>query len=179
MPVATYWDLDLLDSLLQDYDDRIVVEFLCYGWPMSRNLFPLTDGSSHLNHKGAVDFPDTINHYLAMEQSNNTLLGPFSHNPFMDRTASPSLNSVLKHDSEELRVILDISFPMGSSVNDGIDKDKYLGVAIELAYSTIDAFATMVKAMGPGELMYKCDLHRAYRQIWMDPFDIPYQGFFW
>ena len=71
-----------------------------------------------------------------------------------------------------------MSFPMGTSNIDGIDKDKYLGVAIELAYLTIDAFATMVKVMGPGALMYKWDLHIAYRQIWTDSFDVPYQGFF-
>ena len=41
-----------------------------------------------------------------------------------------------------------MSFPMESSVNGGIDKNKYLGVAIELAYPTIDSFATMVKAVG-------------------------------
>ena len=70
-----------------------------------------------------------------------------------------------------------MSFSMGTSVNDAIDKDKYLGVAIELAYPTIDAFTTMVKAVGPGALMYKWDQCRAYRQIWMKPFDVPYQGF--
>ena len=37
----------------------------------------------------------------------------------------------------------------------------------------------MVKAVGPGALMYKRDLHQAYYQIWTDPFDVPYQGFFW
>ena len=72
-----------------------------------------------------------------------------------------------------------MSFPMGTSVNDGIDKDEYLGEAIELAYLTIDAFASMVKMVGPGALMYKWDLHRAYRQIWPDSFDVPYQGFYW
>ena len=100
VPVPTHWDLDLLDSLLQDYD-KMVVEFLRYGWPMSRNFFPLTDDSSHVNHKGALDFPNAINQYLLTEQSNNTLLGPFSHNPFPDRTASSLLNSIPKHDSEE------------------------------------------------------------------------------
>ena len=151
-PVLTHWDLDLLDSLLQDY---------------------ITDGSSHVSHKGALQFPTAINQYLCTEQANNTLLGPFPHNP------SSPLNSIPKQDSEEHRVILVMSFPMGTSINDGIDKDKYLGVAIELAYPTIDAFATMVKAVGPGALMYKWDLCRAYRQIWMDPFDVPYWGFFW
>ena len=91
VPVHTYRDLDLLDSLLEDHDDKIVVDFLHFGWPMSRSLF-----SSHVNQKGALDFPDVINQYLATEQSNNTLLGPFSHNPFPDRTASFPLNSVPK-----------------------------------------------------------------------------------
>ena len=146
---------------------------------MSQNLFPIINGSSHVNHKGAQDFPEAINQYLEIEQANNTLLEPFSYNPFLDRTASSPLNSVPKQDLDEFRVILDMSFPMGTSVNDGIDKDKYLGVAIESAYLTIDAFASMVKMVGPGALMYKRDLHRAYRQIWMDPFDVPYQGFYW
>ena len=74
-------------------------------------------------------------------------------------------------------MILDMSFPQGSSVNDPTDKDKYLWVAIELEYPAIDSFATMVRAVGPGTSMYKCDLHWAYRQIWTDPFHVPYQGF--
>ena len=59
---------------------------------MSRNLFPITDGSLHVNHKGALQFPTAINKYLHTEQANNTLLGPFPHNPFPDRTASSPLN---------------------------------------------------------------------------------------
>ena len=177
--VGTHWDLDLLDSLLQDCDDKIIVDFLYYGWPMSRSLFTLTTGSSHVNHKGASYFPDAINQYLTTEQSNNILLGQFSHNPFPNRTASSPLNSVPKRNSDECRVILDMSFPIGSSVNDGIEKDRYLGVFIDLAYPTINSFTTMVKAIWSGALMYKCDLHRAYRKIWNNPFDVPYQGFFW
>ena len=88
------------------------------------------------------------------------LLGPFFNNPFPDRTASSPLNSVPKWDSDERRVILNMSFPSGHSVNDGIDKDHYLGVSIDLTYPTINSF-------------------RAYHQIWTDPFDVPYQGFFW
>ena len=177
--VPTHWDLYLLESLLQDYEDKLVVDFLRYGWPMSRSSLPLTNGSAKVNHKGAIDFPDAINHYLATEYSNNTLPGSFFTNPFPDKTASSPLNSVLKHDSDERQVILDISFPPGHSVNDGINKEHYLGVSIDLTYPTIDSFVTMVKAMGPGALMYKKDLLWAYCQIWTDPFNVPYQGFFW
>ena len=141
------------------------MEFLRYGWPVSRSILPLTNGSAKVNYKGAIEFPDAINHYLATEHSDNTLLGLLFTNPFPDRTASSGLNSVPKHDSDERRVILDMSFPPGHSVNDRIDKDHYLGVTIDLTYPTIDSFATMVKAVGPGVLMYKRDLCRAYHQI--------------
>ena len=144
---------------------------------MSRSILPLTNWSAKVNHKGAIEFPDAISHYLATEHSNNTLLGPFFTNPFPDRTASSQLNSVPKWDSDERRVILNMSFPSGHSVNDGIDEDHYLGVSIDFTYPTLDSFTTMVKAVGPGALMYKRDLHRAYHQIWTDPFDVPYQGF--
>ena len=156
-----------------------MVEVLRYGWPMSRSILPLTNGSAKVNHKGALEFQDAINHYSATEHSNNMLLGPFFTNPFPDRTASSPLNSMPKRDSDEHQVILDMSFPLVHSVNDRIDKDHYLGVAIDLIYPTIDSFATMVKAVSPGALMYKRDLHWAYHQICTDPFDVPYQGFFW
>ena len=72
-----------------------------------------------------------------------------------------------------------MSFPPGHSVNDGINKDHYLGVLIDLTYPTIDSFTTMGKAVGPEALMYKRDLHRAYHQNWTDLFNVPYQGFYW
>ena len=177
VPVPTHWDLNLLDSLLEDYEDKLVVEFLRYGWPMSRSILPLTNGSAKVNHKGALEFPDAINHYLAIEHSHNMFLGPFFTNPFPDRTASSPLNSVLKRDSDECWVILDMSFHLGHSINDRIDKDCHLGVAIDLTYPTIDSLPTMVKAVSPGALMYKRDLHQAYHQIWTDPFDVPIRGF--
>ena len=177
VPVSTHWDLNLLGSLIEDFEDKQVVEFLRYGWPMSRSILPLTNRSAKVNHKETLEFPDAINHILATEHSNNTLLGPFFTNPFPDRTASSPLNSMPKRDSDEHWVILNMTFPSGHSVNDGIDKDHYLGVTIDLSYPTLDSFATMLKAVGPRALMYKRDLCWAYCQIWTDPFDVPYQGF--
>ena len=46
------------------------------------------------------------------------------------------LNTVGKRDSEERRVIVDLSWPCGHSVNDGIPSDSYLGEpCITLAYN--------------------------------------------
>ena len=74
VPVPTHWDLNLLENLLADYEDKLVVDFLRYRWPMSRSILPLTNRSAKINHKGTLDFPDAINHYLATEHSNNTFV---------------------------------------------------------------------------------------------------------
>ena len=96
--VPTHWDLDLLEFLLVDYDDKLTVDFLRFGWPMSRSILPLTNGLANVNHKGALQLPDAINHYPATQHSNNTLLGPFFTSQFPDRTASSMLDSVPKRD---------------------------------------------------------------------------------
>ena len=77
MPVPTHWDLNLLENLLADYENKLVVDFLRYRWPMSKSILPLTNGLAKINHKGTLDFADAINYYLATEHSNNILLGPF------------------------------------------------------------------------------------------------------
>ena len=50
VPVPTHWDLDWLGSLLEDYEDKLVVDFLRYDWHMSRSILPLTNGSAKVNH---------------------------------------------------------------------------------------------------------------------------------
>jgi hypothetical protein len=75
------------------------------------------------------------------------------------------LNSVTKKDSSERRVILDLSFPPGCSVNDNISKDIYLGEKIEVTYPNIDDLDGILKNKGRGSLMSKKDLKRAIQTI--------------
>ena len=89
VPVPTHWDLNLLEIFLADYENKLVVDFFRYRWPMSRSILHLRNGSAKLNHKGTLDFPDAINHYLATEHSNNTLLGPFFTNLFLKGQLCP------------------------------------------------------------------------------------------
>ncbi|XP_078582514.1 uncharacterized protein LOC144865570 [Branchiostoma floridae x Branchiostoma japonicum] len=88
-------------------------------------------------------------------------------------------NTVPKKDSESRRIVVDFSFPDSSSVNAGIPTDKYLGETFKLRYPSIDDFTAIVVKLGPGCLMYKRDLRRAYRQIYVDPGDYHLLGFCW
>ena len=89
------------------------------------------------------------------------------------------LNSVPKPDTTERRIILDLSWPVGSSVNDGIPTGLCLAQEFALVYPTVDLIADRVAALGPGCLLFKRDLRRAYRQFPVDPYDYPLLGYSW
>ena len=65
-------------------------------------------------------------------------------------------NSVPKGESER-RIIVDLSWPIGSSVNDGIPSKQYLGVDFQLVYPVVDDVAAHILALGPGYLLFKRD----------------------
>ena len=109
----------------------------------------------------------------------NAVTGPFSHNPFSCPVAVSPLNSVPKSDTTERQIILDLSWPVGSSENDGIQSGSFWAQEIALVYPTVDLLADRVAALGSGCLRFKRDLKQAYRQFPVDPRDYPLLGYFW
>ena len=83
------------------------------------------------NHKGATQFPEQMTKYIQKEITYDVVMGPYNKIPFEDNVGISRLSTRPKRDSEERRVILDLSFPIGNAVNDGIPKDTYLGLAAE------------------------------------------------
>ena len=67
----------------------------------------------------------------------------------------------------------------GTSVNDGIDKEMYLGEKVVIQYPRVDGLVALVKEKGPGCLLFKRDLRRAYRQLPIDPGDMHLVGYSW
>ena len=107
------------------------------------------------------------------------VIGPFSNNLFSCPVAVSPLNSVPKPDTTEQQIILDLSWPVRSSVNDGIPSGLYLAQEFALVYPTMDLIADRVAALGSGCLLFKRDLRRAYRQFPVDPYDYPLLEYSW
>ena len=163
---------DEWDRELGNYEDRQIVQFLRYGWPVTYTA-PTPPTSTSLNHASALRNPQAVDKFISKELSKEALLGPFDSPPFSPWTQISPLLTRDKPDGSGKRVIIDLSFPPGSSVNDGIIKNFHQGD--NFAYtlpSALDLADRMLQA-GRGCHMWKSDLERAYRQLRVDPLDYP------
>lgn len=165
-------------ELLVDYSDNIVCDFLEFGFPLDYSAKCLPHVSEYRNHNGARSHVMEVSEYLHTECTAGRIAGPFDAAPFADFMVSP-LNTVPKSDSSERRILVDLSWPFGSSVNDGIVKGSFLGQPFDLKFPTVDDVCSLVRRCGQGALIFKRDLAKAYRQFPMDPLDYQLLGYFW
>jgi len=103
-------------QLLHHYPDVLLCEFLEFGWPIRYVSAPpkLFDVRTH---KGSLCYPKDVSAYLQSEIGCGRVTGPFSSSPFesCDLVLSP-LNTISKRGTTKRLVIVDLSWPCGSSV---------------------------------------------------------------
>ena len=109
----------------------------------------------------------------------SAVVGPFESVPFESRVGVSSLSTREKKDSDDQRVIMDLSWPPSRLVNDGIAKDQFMWMWAKLMFPTIDTMAYHVAELGVGARMFKVDLTRYFRQLPMDQFNYSLLCFTW
>jgi hypothetical protein len=140
IPVKSGINISFFRQNLLDYDDKIICEFFEFGAPIGFKETLLEDDNTDIvNHKGAREFDDVLK-YLFKEASYGAIIGHFDKIPFPGHFKISPLNTVSKKDTLERRVILDLSFPAGNSVNDLFSKDNYLGEILQLSYPKVVTF---------------------------------------
>ena len=144
-----------------------------YGSPLDFDRSGLLQGT-YVNHSSALKFPDHVQNYIETEMKYGAIIGPFENFPFQCHV-SPFLTRD-KPNSSNRRVILDLSFPPGKSVNDGVYKDVYLDTYLELNYPSVDTVVNCLKALDTEALLYKIDISRAFSHIRIDPGDLDLLG---
>ena len=177
-PVQSGLNISAWRELLQGYHDDKLCDMLEFGFPLDvQGEVPVN--SVFRAHKGARDYPRHVETYLSSETSLGRMAGPFESNPLSANLHVSPMNTVPKDEADERRTIVDLSWPLGASVNDAISKDSYLGEPVTLRYTTIEDVCDLVREFGPGCLIYKRDLRKAYRQIPVDPRDYRFLGYYW
>ena len=130
------------------------------------------------NHKSAVDHPSDVDAYMEEEKKYDAILGSYDAKPIVGGHSSPFMTRA-KPNSDRRRVIIDISWPLGASVNAGIDKNTYLDAPFALTFLTVDGITNELKRLSRCALLYKVDVSRAFRHVKVDPGDYDLLGLEW
>ena len=114
IPVKSQINIQSWEELLEGYWDRQ------FGFPLGFNrTCPLKRDKE--NHKSAVEFPNHVTKYIGEEQKFGAIVGPFENPPIQNLHYSPFMTRN-KPNSDNRKVILNLSWPRGESVNAAVEK---------------------------------------------------------
>ena len=179
IPIPTNIRYDRIEAALGSevgIKESRVLDLLRYGMPI--NCSPnFGVKKPQKNHFSAISYKEAINEYIYKNVQCQAMLGPFTVSPIPDLSFSP-LMTVPKEESKR-RVIVDFSFPPGSSINDGISRSTYLEFEVQFSLPSVQSMVSRLNVIGRGALLYKRDLQGAFRQFCTDPGDYFFTGVSW
>ena len=95
-----------------------------------------------------------------LEVEKHAIFGPFQKLPFEQIHYSP-LMARNKTDGG-VRIIVDLLWPLGNSVNSCVPPDVYDDIPFNLKYPTVDQVVERIQLVGPTAKLFKVDLERAF-----------------
>ncbi|KAL9967839.1 hypothetical protein ACROYT_G026137 [Oculina patagonica] len=135
-----------------------------YGEKVSSTATNLVSASLH---------PKVVDDKIKKELDFHRLAGPFQFPP-LNPFRIPPLGVVPKKTPDEFRLIHHLSYPKGSSVNNGIDSEH-----TRVCYATVDDAIKFIKLAGPGCFLAKTGIKNAFRIIPISPDDYNLLGMQW
>ena len=149
-----------------------MVQLLKYGFPLAFNRNNILEYDKQ-NHAWAVNYPKDIQAYLWEEMLYGAILGSFDINPIELAHYSPFM-SRYKPGSQNRTVKIDLSWPKGNSINDGMHV-----WALTSLCPTVDHITDALKNLGKGSHLFKIDISRVFRYIKVDPADYDLLALHW
>ena len=167
-------NVTLLEEELVKHHDSSFVNSLCQGLRYGFHIGYTGPRTSFIanNLVSSSTHPDVVASHLAAECDSGHTAGPYSMPPCTPfRSAGIG---VVPKKSGGHRIIVHLSAPAGSAINEGIDPETY-----SLQYITVGDVVRHVKQHGVGALMYKVDIRHAFRNIPVHPDDWCLLGMVW
>ncbi|XP_053388195.1 uncharacterized protein LOC128551371 [Mercenaria mercenaria] len=166
---ATPINLDVLEGKIEKYPNTYDKAFILDGF---KNGFKLNYTGPRFsihssNLLSAQTNAENLNSKLQEDASLGRIIGPFSSSPMSNLRINPV--GLVPKNTGGLRLITNLSFPPGFSVNDYIDP-QYSHVK----YSSFDNAVKMVQTIGKSAFMAKADISSAFNlcPIWPGDFDL-------
>ena len=155
---------------LEEHPNQSLVQFflneISKGFKIGHNYGSVCLKSAWKNLDNALQHKEVVSEYLQTEIDNKRVAGPFSRE---DTTGVQiSCFSVIpkNHQPNKWRLIVDLSFRKGHSVNDGIPKSL-----CSLSYISVDDAIDHIITSGQYMLLVKIDIKNAFRLLPVHPSD--------
>ena len=177
IPVKLDLNLEAWEEHLRDYPDKRLFQYLKFGFPLSLRESDELSNTQVVNHYSALQYPEQVLQFLNKEREWGAILGLLDHPPTDHFHCYPLLSR--PKDGSDRRIILNLSYPQGKSVNDHVDRDLIDGSKFALKLPTIDNIVAAIEEVGEGALMAKIDVARAFRNLRVDPSDALKFGIKW
>ena len=176
-PVHSGLNLQAWDKYLQHYPHRIVLQYLKFGFPLSIEDPDALNNTTVTNHFSALQYPLAVQQYLDKEIALGAIVGPVDQVASTHFHCSPLLTR--PKDGNKRRVILNLSYPYGNSLNDKVNKARFDGLQFILRFPSVDDIVAKILET-PGDVyLSKIDVARAFRNLRVDPVDALKFGIQW
>ena len=166
--------INRLAHYLRDYDPQLAIKIF-HGFTSGFRIPSKVEPHNHVicNHSSALANMNFVDKHLSKEVAAGRVSGPHSTPPLDALIISP-LGLVPKKAEGEWRLIHDLSYPHGESVNAGIDKSH-----TTVSYEVLDHVVEIVQSLGKGCFIAKSDLLSAFRILPIHPSDYKFLGMKW
>ena len=141
--------------LCANYHDQKLLDYLEYGFPLCIDRSNFQYNTSGDNHPSATNFPVDVDAYFTKETEHKAIVGPCEYIPFPVHY-SPLLSRPKPDDTR--RVIVNMSYPYGASLNDRISNTHYDGVDFTLKYPSVEDIVNTVQDLSNDVLLSKIDI---------------------
>ena len=176
IPIISNLNVEAWEKQLSVYPDKHLLQYIKFGFPLSLSSTDLPTNKKAVNHHSALQYPQAIDKYINKEQDFGTILGPVNHIHSAHYHCSPLLTR--PKDTNDRRVILNLSYPRGQSLNDAVDKLNFDARPFTLKFPSVDNIVERILQV-KDPLIFKIDVARAFRNLRVDPVDALKFGLSW
>ena len=175
VPLSSGFNLQYLKEMLTDYHDKILIDYLTFGFLLGLTSGVSVKSNAKDNHASALNYPEAVEEYIKTEKSHRTLLGPFQVIPHSKFTWAPLMT---RPKGRGHRVNIDLSIG-DHSVNKATARQAFDSQPFTLKLPTLEALIPQLERLGQDARLFKVDISRAFRNVRMDPGDAIRLGIKW
>ena len=157
--VTTPLKVAVWEQQLHNHPDRNFVRYILEGIRNGFRVgFQYESGKlqpAKANMQSALAKPEVIREYLDKEVKAGRVIGQIEQPIQISR-----FGLIPKAEADKWRLIVDLSHPLGCSVNDGVSREWS-----SIRYATIDQAVVAILKRGQGTELAKVDVEQAYRNV--------------